>query len=89
MTLCPHNLYAGDVPGGCRMRKQTTDGSGQCCRKGVILYGCAYRLSIAYCEKRLQEVKETLGIPVLEEKLKALIVDLEDQYPESKKFRMD
>ena len=23
LTLCPHNLYAGDVPGGCRMRKQT------------------------------------------------------------------
>ena len=57
--------------------------------KGVIPYGCAYRLSIVYCEKRLQEVKDALGIPVLEEKLKALIADLEDQYPESKKFRKD
>ena len=48
-----------------------------------------YRLSIAYCEKRLQEVKETLGILELEKKLKTLIADLADQYPESKKLRMD
>ena len=48
-----------------------------------------FRSSIAYCEKRLQEVKETLGILELEKKLKTLIADLEDQYPESKKFRMD
>ena len=57
--------------------------------KGVLPYGCAYRLSNAYCEKRLQEVKNALGIPALEEKIEALIADLEEQYPESKKFRRD
>ena len=35
LTLCHHNLYAGDVPSGCRMRKQTTDGCRKYCRESM------------------------------------------------------